>query len=285
MDNLRLSCLPVSLYSQVYSGEISITKWSEMAKDMGLTSIDINALFMKGMSLKEIEAIRETLALPVFMVSTYSDFTISDPRRRAEEVELAKENIRKVGAIGGKAIRLTAGQAYPDCNVHHTLDQIYDCFEQCVVEAEKNNVRILLENHSKPGAWEYPDYNFHPTRVLRIWEKLSSLPIGVNFDVANAYALEDWTHILHAMRPRIESVHINDLACADPLHFCVVGEGVVCIEDMMRILYSFGFDGWLSIEEAGFQGVDGMKRAIANTLKIVENAKATAYKGNLSASV
>ena len=112
MDNLKLSCLPVSLYSQVYSGEISITKWSEMAKDMGLTSIDINALFMKNMSLKEIEAIRETLALPVFMVSTYSDFTISDPQRRAEEVELAKENIRKVGAIGGKAIRLTAGQAY-----------------------------------------------------------------------------------------------------------------------------------------------------------------------------
>ena len=280
-QDVKLSCLPVSLYQQVYRGEISIAKWSEMARDMGLSAIDINALFMKGMSLGEIETIRKTLALPVFMVSTYSDFTTMDAQRRAEEVELAKENIRKAGAIGTKTIRLTAGPGYPDCKVEQTIDHVYECFEQCVEEAQRNGVRILIENHSKPGAWDYADFNFHPERVLQLWDKLQVLPIGVNFDVANAYALGDWATILHTLQPRIESVHINDLDSIDPLHFCVVGEGAVCMETMLQILYSHGFDGWLSIEEAGGQGVDGMKRAIANTHKIIEHAKAAVHMPEL----
>ena len=44
------------------------------------------------------------------------------------------------------------------------------------------------------------------------------------------------------------------------------------VENMLRILLARGFDGWFSIEEAGFQGVDGMKRAIANTHQLYQAA-------------
>ena len=268
----KLSVLPVSLYSQVYSGELSMPQWSKIGAELGLNAVDIHTNFMKGMTLDQIDAVRQQMALPVLMASTYSDFTILDPELRAKEVELAKENIRKCQAIGASYIRLTAGQAYPECKVHDAIDHVYDCFEQCVVEGEKCGVKIVIENHSQPGAWKYPDFNYHPTRVLRLWEKLESLPIGVNFDTANAFALDCWTDILHAMLPRIETVHINDVDCVDPLHFCVVGEGVACIENMLRILLAHDFDGWFSIEEAGFQGIDGMKRAIANTHQLYQAA-------------
>ena len=268
----KLSTLPVSLYSQVYSGELSMPQWSQLGADLGLDAVDINTLFMKNMTLDEIAAVREQMVLPVLMATTYSDFTVLDKDELKREVEQAKENIRKCEAIGAKYIRMTAGQAYPECKVHDAIDQVYDCFEECVKEGERCGVRLLIENHSQPGAWKYPDFNYHPSRVLRLWEKLEPLPIGVNFDTANAFALDCWSEILHKMLPRIETVHVNDVDCVDPLHFCVVGEGVACIENMLRILLARGFDGWFSIEEAGFQGVDGMKRAIANTHQLYQAA-------------
>jgi sugar phosphate isomerase/epimerase len=265
---MGFSCLPVSLYKQFYAGRLSIPQWSVLGQELGLNAIDINALFMDDMSLGNVEAVRKELMLPVLMVSAYSDFTTTDHTQRNQQLETALDNIRKSQAIGAAYIRLTAGPAYPDCKVHRTIDNVYRCFEVCVAEAQRCGIMVLLENHSQPASWAYPDFNFHPTRVLRLWEKLQSLPIGVNFDVANAYALGNWQEILQVMSGRIETVHINDLACVDPLSFCIVGEGVVCIETMLRAIYATGFSGWMSVEEAGNQGLEGMAKAIANFRKL-----------------
>ena len=42
-NKTKLSCLPVSLYPEVYSGKLSVTEWSQKAKNIGLDYIDINA--------------------------------------------------------------------------------------------------------------------------------------------------------------------------------------------------------------------------------------------------
>ena len=67
------------------------------------------------------------------------------------------------------------------------------------------------------------------------------------------------------MAGRIATLHVNDLACVDPLVFCCVGDGVVDIEAMLRAIFKAGFRGPLSIEEAGFAGEEGLCRAIRNT--------------------
>ena len=110
----NISCLPVSLYSEFFAGERTILQWSQQAKELGLDTVDINALFIREKSEEELAQIRQQLAIPVLMVSAYSDFTLPDPQARAEAVEVAKADIRRAAAIGAKYIRLTAGQAYPD---------------------------------------------------------------------------------------------------------------------------------------------------------------------------
>jgi len=265
---MGFSCLPVSLYKQFSSGRLSIPQWSVLGRKLGLNAIDINAMFLDDMSIGDVESVRKELMLPVLMVSTYSDFTTTNLALRKRQLEIALYNIRKSQAIGATFIRLTAGPAYPDCKINQTIDNVYRCFEVCVAEARRCGIVVLLENHSQPASWAYPDFNFHPTRVLQLWEKLQSLPIGVNFDVANAYALGNWQEILHAMSGRIETVHINDLVCINPLSFCIVGEGIVCIETMLRAICATGFSGWISVEEAGDQGLEGMAKAIANSRKL-----------------
>jgi sugar phosphate isomerase/epimerase len=129
---------------------------------MRLDAIDINTLFLGDMTMYEIAAIRDQLSLPVLMISTYSDFTNPDAYFRKQEIENAIRNIKYAKQIGTKYVRLTAGQAYPDCSVSRTIDNVYTCFEACVPIAEQCGVRILIENHSKPDARTYPDFNFHP---------------------------------------------------------------------------------------------------------------------------
>lgn len=259
----RLSCLPVSLYPEFYNGTRTIPQWAAEAKTLGLDMVDINALFLNGKSEEEIGQIRAQLEIPVFMVSAYSDFTHPSREERQNVLETAKHDIRAAQRIGASWIRLTAGQSHPGEDDAAMIERAYAGFAACAEEAEKAGVGILLENHSQPGAWKYPDFNFHLERFAALWDRLKELPISVNFDTANAFALGDWRSILAAVAGRIATVHLNDLSSVSPLGFARIGEGIVPLEEMLRAVYDTGFDGAVCIEEAGFQGWSGVAAAAA----------------------
>ena len=146
--------------------------------------------------------------------------------------------------------------------------RVYDCFQTCCERAEKLGLTVLLENHSKPGAWQYSDYNFNLTRFLQLWEVLKPLPISINFDTANAYALTQWRQILNAVAGRIQTVHINDLSSVEPLTFCLAGAGIVPMEEILDAVYATGFCGDICLEEAAFMGWEGIEKATAYTLEL-----------------
>jgi sugar phosphate isomerase/epimerase len=265
MKKHTYSCLPVSFYKDFFSGKMDIVDWSVRGAALGLDAVDINALFFQNLSLNDLRALHTQLALPILMVSCYSDFTnpSGDLRRRAvEEMRVCME---KTAALGGSWVRLTAGQWYPNQEEGETLRAVGECFRECCAAAADCGVGVLLENHSKPGAWRYPDFNFNLKRFLCLWETLQALPVSINFDIANAYALTDWRQLLAAVSGRIATVHINDLKSREPLVFCVAGEGIVPAAEMVSAIRASGFEGPLCLEEAGFDGWEGMRRAIAFT--------------------
>lgn len=266
----KISCLPVSLYSEFFSGQRTIPQWSQQAQQLGLGAVDINALFLREKSLDEIAQIAQQLTVPVLMVSAYSDFTLPDDEKRAEALQTALADMERAAAIGAKFIRLTAGQAYPGEDDKVMCQRVYDCFRVCADAAAKLGLTILLENHSKPGAWQYPDYNFHLERFLGLWEVLKDLPIQINYDTANAYALKDWKRILQAVSGRIATVHLNDLASIEPLSFAQVGEGIVPMQEILDAVYATGFTGHLCIEEAAFRGWTGIENAAAYTINLAK---------------
>lgn len=269
-NKTKLSCLPVSLYPEVYSGKLSVTEWSQKAKNIGLDYIDINALFLNGMSEEEIKNVRSFLAVPVMMISAYSDFSNPTKDIRENALNTAMNDIKNCALIGGKYIRLTAGQHHKDVDEKIMLKYIYECFEKCVPEADKYGVTILLENHSKPGAWEYPDYVFNSKRYLDTLKVLSDLPIKINFDTANAFALDDWKSLLYASAEKMATVHLNDLSAVSPLTFSLVGEGIVPLKEMLNEVFKTGFDGEISIEEASFLGWGGIYKAVENTKELLK---------------
>ena len=270
LSNTPISCLPVSLFQDFFDRSMNILDWAAYAKELGMDYIDVNRRCLLDMTVAEAESISGQLAVPVMMITTYSDFTNPDPKALEEAVKAAKHDIALTAALKGKYLRLTAGQAYPDQDDAEMIDRIYRCFEACLPVAQAAGVGILLENHSKPGAWQYPDYNFHMERFLMLWEKLKELPIHINFDTANSFALGDWKRILDAVAGRIATVHLNDLASVEPLAFTLVGDGIVPMEQMLDAVYATGFTGDLCIEEAAFRGFEGIELAAAYTKNLAK---------------
>jgi len=261
----KLSCLPVSLYSKFFDRSLSIQTWSNRAKKLGLDAIDINALFLKDMSEEEIKQIRSELALPVFMVSAYSDFTNPSAEKREQILHTAIQDMYNSSAIGAEYIRLTIGQHHPDCDDSLQLSYARECFEKCSEISRETGLKILLENHSKPGAWDYPDYVFDIDRFIAAVNVLEDLPVAINFDTANAYALGDWKKVLNAVAGKIDTIHINDLKSVSPLAFELAGNGIVPIPEIVSAVLDTGFNGGVSLEEASFLDWYGIARGIDYT--------------------
>ncbi len=268
-----LSCLPVSIYPLIASGELSIPQWTEEAGKIGFEYYDLGESAINELTVSELEKIRKQCVLPFNMLSAYSDFTHPDPNVRAKSAEDAKEKIRKVAALGGKYIRIPGGAAHPDAiaNVNAAIRNICECFEACIPVANECGVRIVFENDSKPPSWEVPNFCFDIDRFVSTWDKLKHLDIGFNYDTGNAFFLENWKAILDAVLGRIETLHITDYNFLNgELKMTVFGEGTVPIKEMLTIIKDSGFNGMISMEDTTFKGLEGMAESYAYVRKVCD---------------
>ena len=257
------SCLPVCLFQDIISGRIRVADWAAAARDMGLDCVDLSILFVANrtpMGIAELK--RQLCGMPVGMITCYPDFTQPEPVARERELAHALSDVAAAADLGARYIRLTAGQAYEGQSDDDAVRQVVSCFEKCCEHACRWGVRVLLENHSKPGAWARPDFDFHTGRFLRLVNAMSHLPVGINFDTANTYALgDDACMVFESVYGRVESIHVNDIADTERLRFVGIGDGGAPICEIFRIAKRRGFDGLLSIEECGRDGVAGIRRS------------------------
>jgi len=270
-----LSCLPVSLFSEIISGRMTPGEWARLAADCGLDAFDISILFVKDRSRAGLAALRkelETGGLPLHMVCTYPDFTVPDPVIRTRELEKEKKDIRAAAVLGADSVRITAGQFYPDADPERQLKQVTEAFSRLAELAEKLKITLLWENHSKPGAWERPDYNYAPERLEKMRAALEGSPVRMNYDIANAYLLGLDGRFAERCLPQIASVHVNDAASVSPIRFAGIGEGKAGVEEALKMLKRLGYQGDFSIEEASGEGIDGIRKYTEVTRRLLEEA-------------
>ena len=273
---MRWSCLPVSLFAPILQGEMTVEDWAVAAKEMGMDAIDLSILFVKHRTPAAIGQLKQQLAraqMPVAMITTYPDFSQPDPMQRERELSYAISDIATAAELGAEYLRITAGQYYPGQDDDETIKHIVSCFETCCKYAERWGVKLLMENHSKPGAWEREDFDFCTERFLKLVEASEGLPIGINFDTANTYA--DGANAMEVFRKvyhRVETIHVNDLKSKSPLTFCGIGDGSAPVLEIFQIAKEKGFKGLLSIEEVGGAGLDGIRKSFANSKSLWEQA-------------
>lgn len=262
---MKLSCIPVSLFKEIIGGSMSIQEWAQLGKEVGLDAIDVSILFIPDRSRVAVARLRkaiEATGMRVAMVASYPDFTHPDAAQRARELAVAQEVVDVAAGLGAELVRVTAGQAHPETGRQDGIRWATEGLRQLTDRTRKSGVRLVYENHAKPGAWTYTDFSQPPDIFLAIVEATIDVGLGLNFDTANATAFSrDPLGLLEQCIDRVVSIHAADTAVRGELKPVLLGTGVTPLEAIFRRLVKAGWDNWICIEEASFQGRDGVAKA------------------------
>ena len=273
---MKLSCLPVSLFSAIISRQMSIIEWAELGKRCGLDGIDISLLFIESHSPAYLGKLRRDLqgaGMPIIMAAAYPDFTNPDAKQRKREIEYIRRDIALSSQLEARYVRVLAGQAHPQTSRTEGIKWAIENLTKADEIAREHGVQLLYEDHSKPGAWDYYDFSYPADIFLEICEGIRDTGIRINFDTGNIAALGlDPLSVLAKVIDRVETIHVSDIAEMGKFQPVLVGTGIVSFSRIFGFLKSRGFDNWLCIEEASFKGAEGILEAAEYTRKAWDRA-------------
>ena len=262
---MKLSCIPVSFFKDIIGGSMRVEEWARMGKEIGLDAIDLSILFVPDRSRPAVAALRkgiEAARMRVAMMASYPDFTHPDAAQRDRELALAQDVVEVASGLGAEMVRVTAGQAHPETGREDGIRWATEGLRRLAERTRQSGVRLVYENHGKPGAWTYTDFSQPPDIFLTIVQATADVGLGLNFDTANATAFSpDPLALLEQCIERVVSVHAADTAVRGELRPVLLGTGLAPFEAIFRRLVRAGWDNWVCIEEASFQGRTGVEQA------------------------
>lgn len=269
---MKLSCLPVSFFDDIVEGRMSVGEWARMGAEIGLDAIDLSILFVPDRSPDAVAAMRrdvEAAGMSVTMVTSYPDFTHPDAAQRGRELVLEREVVEVSARLGAKYVRVTAGQAHPQTLREDGIEWAVEGLTRLQEQTRDSGVTIVYENHGKPGAWQYTDFSQPPDIFLEIARRTADVGLKINFDTGNAASFaEDPVDLLRQVIDRVETIHAADTALKGELRHVLLGTGVTPYGELFGLLKKSGWDGWICMEEAAFQGREGVEKAAAFIRKV-----------------
>ena len=263
---MKISCIPVSFFTDIVSGKMTIKEWASIGAEVGLDAIDLSTVFLRNHTPVYLEKIRNDIGsegMSIAMIATYPDFSHPAPIQRDREMEYLRNDIALASNLGAKFLRILAGQAHPQTKIKEGIKWIIENFKKVSPIGDKFNVKLVYENHSKPGSWQYVDFS-HPTEIfLTIAEGIKDTNIGINFDTANTIAYGDEPiPVLKQVLNRVVTIHAADTSTKGELNHVLLGEGLVPFKEIFSLLKQNKFDGWICIEEGSNTGKEGIEKAI-----------------------
>ena len=272
---MKISCLSVSLFPAIENGQLTIKDYALLCKSLKLDGFDLGIILLKTHTpvyLNKLKKEFEEIGIFPIMVTTYPDFTHPDYLQRERELEYLRHDIALASEIGAKFLRITAGQAHPEVSTKDGIEYVVDYFHRIAPIADKFNVKLVYENHSKPGAWDYMDFSNPPEIFLSIVERIKDTNIGINFDTANILVSgnKNTVEVLEKIIDKVETIHVAETAAIGEMKPVALGTGLAPIKDVFTTLKKHGWNKWLCIEEWGNRGVEGVIEAVNYTRKIWE---------------
>lgn len=274
---MKLSCLSVSLFPDIISGKMTIKEYAALCKSLGLDGFDLGIIQLKNHTPVYIDQLRrdfDEIGIMPAMITTYPDFTNPDEIQREREFEYLRHDIALASNLGAQFLRITAGQAHPEMPVEKGMELVVENFKKIAPVAEKFGIKLLYEDHSKPGAWDYMDFSNPPGIFLSIAEKISDTGIGINFDTANIIVSgnDNTVEVLERVVGNVETIHVAETATLGKMDPVPLGTGLAPVKEVFATLKKHGWDKWLCIEEWGNMGVQGVIEAVKYTRKMWDEA-------------
>lgn len=245
---------------------MKLEEWFPIAASLDLDGTEIHDRMLASFDPAYLDRIGEALAahgLSVSQLIGAADFTHPDPEVRAQQLEITKRNIDAAARLGATCVRLTAGQAHPGVSREQGVAWAVEGLRAAAEYAAARGVWAAYEDHYKDYFWAEPDFSQRGEVFLEILDQLRDTPLKVNFDFGNPVMIgEDPVELLRQVVDRVVHVHCSDRFQGQYPHQ-IAGEGAVDFEAGFRVLRDAGYDGWLSSEYNGTQGLEGLRRSMA----------------------
>jgi sugar phosphate isomerase/epimerase len=273
---MKLSCLPVSFFPDLVKGTMTLGEWVQMARSFDLDGFDLGIVLIQNHTptyLARLSGELSEAGMGIAMITDYPDFTHPDEKQRERELAYLNRDIALAGQLGARYLRVTAGQDHPDVSMKDKISHAVEYLRRAAPFAQQHGVTLVLENHSKPGAWDHFDITYDPEAFVRVVDGIRDTTVTVNFDTANAVACgADPLRLLEQVIDKVETIHAADTARPGEFEPVVVGTGAVPFSSIFARLRRHGFAGWICIEEWSNTGKDGVQHAIENVRNAWEGA-------------
>ena len=263
---MELSCLPVSIFQEIIDGNITMREWAAQGKSMGLDAVDLSILFFPNHTpsyLEKTAAIFREEGIGIAMITTYPNFTIPDETQREREFDYCVRDIALASQLGARYLRITAGQRYENTKIEDVAKSVADYFLRCEEKADQYGVKLVYENHGRPGAWNDFDFTYDPEAFLALSRFLAGSNVRVNFDTANTVAFGvDPLPVFEEIFPQLETIHVADTISYGTFKHVEIGSGAAPIDEIFQLAKVKGFDGLVAIEEGSGKGLQGIREAV-----------------------
>jgi len=263
---MKLSVLPVSLFKNIISGEMSVGDWAREGVSLGLDAIDISIIFLEKRNSSYLKNFRKEIekeGIQIATASTYPDFTNPDAEERIRQRQQFHRDIQDLAEVGTRIVRVTSGQAHPGLIIEDGKKWALEGILGSLEIVQKSGIQLVFENHAKPGVWKYPDFDFPTDIFLSLARELKETPVKILFDCANPIAYgDDPLPILSKVINEVICIHASDTKEKGKLNPSIIGQGLVPYKEIFSFLKKHSYCEWISIEEASGKGIEGIKKAV-----------------------
>jgi sugar phosphate isomerase/epimerase len=263
---MRLSCDPILFFRDlVLDRTMSLEDWFDLARELRLDGTELQHNCLEGYEPAYLDGVHEALTVRGLAVSQVIGSAVfshpgADVRRR--EVAVTRQQIDAAARFGAPCVRLTAGQAHPEVDRATGVRRVVEAFRECLAYAAGRGVLLAYENHYKDFFRERPDFSQQHDVYLEIFDRLRGEGLKANFDCANPIMIgADPVALLRRVAPDVVHVHCTDRPVRFEYTHVPAGEGLVDYPSVFALLQDAGYDGWLSVEYNGTEGVAGLRRA------------------------
>jgi sugar phosphate isomerase/epimerase len=280
---VKIAAFPKCYIEDLIEGKIQLEDWIDMSAELDCDGLELYNLFLASYDQDYLDEIRNRIrsfGMEIPMMCYSSDFTMLDLNDRKEQVKKQIEVIKVTAALGSSYCRTLSGQARPEVSIKQGVLWVIECIQECLIAAEKYNVKLVIENHFMDPLWRYREFAQRKDVFLKIINNISSPFFGVQYDPSNALvAGDDPIDVLDAVLPKVMTVHASDryllpgstieemrqkdgtLGYPAKLIHGVTGQGTNDYDAIFSRLKKANFDGWISIED-GLNGMEEMQNSI-----------------------
>jgi sugar phosphate isomerase/epimerase len=257
--------LSISMWSVVHSvraGQMDLSGFIDFAGRQNVAGVELLEYFWSD-EQAQIPRVKKQLGEVGLTLAVYSignDFFQPDPEKRAQQLVNLKHAVDVANALEVKLMRVFSGNHKEGYTLADGQDWIIEGLAAGAAYAQQHGVTLALENHGLMAG--------RSDQVRQMIETVNSPALRANLDTGNFLLVgQNPTEAVRELAGLVALVHLKDFRRAredetthvyrglDGLGYtgAVVGQGQVNLAEIIAILRTSGYQGWLSLEYEGSQ--------------------------------